>query len=118
VEPSYAVNTTLNLTTVRQIVTDRLVVHNTYLQMAAELGLVGLSLLLAMLVLPLRVAGRALARVDQTLGDLEFHARGLLAGAVGMLVAYVFLSAEFEKPLWLVVALLAAVPALLREKRS
>jgi O-antigen ligase len=118
VEPSYAVNTTLNLTTVRQIVTDRLVVHNTYLQMAAELGLVGLSLLLAMLVLPLRVAGRALARVDQTLGDLEFHARGLLAGAVGMLVAYVFLSAEFEKPLWLVVALLAAVPALLREKQS
>ena len=55
-----------------------------------------------MLVLPLRMAGRALARVDQTLGELEFHVRGLLAGAAGMFVAYIFLSAEFEKPLWLV----------------
>ena len=114
VEPSYATQN-LNLSVVRQIVTDRLVVHNTYLQMAAELGVVGLCLFLAIVALPLRMAGRALARLDQTLGGLEFEARGLLAGAVGMLVAYIFLSAEFEKPLWLVLALLASVPALVRE---
>lgn len=115
VEPSYATQT-LNLSSVRQIVTDRLVVHNTYLQFAAELGLVGLSLFLALLVVPLRLAGRALGRLDRTLDEVEFHARGLLAGAIGMLVAYVFLSAEFEKPLWLVLALLASVPALVGEK--
>lgn len=116
VEPSYATQN-LNLTTVRQIVTDRLVVHNTYLQMAAELGLVGLGLLLAVLVLPLRLASRALGRLDRTLDGLEFHARGLLAGSIGMLVAYVFLSAEFEKPLWLVIALLAVVPTVLRDRK-
>lgn len=115
VEPSYATQT-LNLSSVRQIVTDRLVVHNTYLQIAAELGLVGLFLFLALLVVPLRLAGRTLARLDRALGEVEFHARGLLAGAVGMLVAYVFLSAEFEKPLWLVLALLASVPALVGER--
>lgn len=113
VESSY-VTQNLDLTTSRFIVVDRLVVHNTYLQMAAELGLVGFSLLLAMLLLPVRVAGRALARVDHALGDLESPMRGLLAGVVGMFVSYVFLSAEFEKPLWLVLALLASVPVLVR----
>jgi hypothetical protein len=44
--------------------------------------------------------------------------RGLLAGVVGMLVSYVFLSAEFEKPLWLVLALLAAVPVLVRGREA
>ena len=114
VEPSYATQN-LNLSVVRQIVTDRLVVHNTYLQMAAELGLVGLCLLLAMLVLPLRLAGRALARLDRPFGEFEFAARGLLAGTVGLLVAYFFLSAEFEKPLWLALALLAGIPAVIRD---
>ena len=37
-------NADLNLTIVRQIVTEHLVVHDTYLQMAAELGLIGLGL--------------------------------------------------------------------------
>lgn len=114
VEPSYATQT-LNLSTVRQIVADRLVVHNTYLQMAAELGLVGLCLLLVMVVVPLRLAGRALARLGRALDEVEFHARGLLAGAVGLFVAYFFISAEFEKPLWVLVALLACIPGLLRE---
>jgi putative inorganic carbon (HCO3(-)) transporter len=113
VEPSYATQD-LNLSVVRQIVTDRLVVHNTYLQIAAELGLVGLCLFIAILAVPLRMAGRALARLDQTLGELEFEVRGLLAGTFGLLVAYFFISGEFEKPLWLVLALLASVPAVLR----
>jgi hypothetical protein len=33
-----------------------------------------------------------------------------------MLVAYVFLSAELEKPLWFVLGLLAAVPALVPDE--
>jgi O-antigen ligase len=114
VEPAYATQT-LNLTIVRQIVTEHLVVHDTYLQMAAELGLVGLSILVAIIWLPLRLAGQALASLARELDDLEFHVRGLVAGAIGMLTAYVFLSAEFEKPLWLVLGLLASVPMLLRD---
>lgn len=114
VEPSYATQT-LNLTIVRQIVTERLVVHNTYLQIAADLGLVGLGLFLAILTLPLRIAGRALRKLELEHHELEFHVRGLIAGTIGMLTAYLFLSAEFEKPLWLVLGLLASVPALLRD---
>jgi O-antigen ligase len=113
VEPSYATQN-LNLTMVRQIVTEQLVVHNTYLQMAADLGLVGLGLFLAVLALPIRLAGRALKRLELENHELEFHVRGLLAGTIGMLIAYAFLSAEFEKPLWLLLGLLASVPAVLR----
>jgi O-antigen ligase len=111
-EPSIATQT-LNLTFVHYIVNYRQVVHNTYLQMAAELGVVGLFLFLAVLVLPLRLAARALARLERGLGELEFLARGLLAGTIGMLGAYIFLTAETEKQLWLMLALLAAVPGLL-----
>jgi hypothetical protein len=35
-----------------------------------------------------------------------------------MLVAYVFLSAEVEKALWFLLALLAAAPALLRSREA
>jgi O-antigen ligase len=116
VEPSYATQT-LNLTFSRYIVTFRQAAHNTYLQIAAELGVVGLLLFGAVLAVPVRLAARALSRLDG-LDDLEFHARGLLAGALGMLAAYFFLSAEFEKQLWLVLGLLACVPALLRQPES
>jgi O-antigen ligase len=117
VEPSYAVQT-VNLTKVYQIVNEHLVVHNTYLQFATDLGLVGLGLFLTILALPLRLAGRALGRLEQALHELEFYVRGLLAGTIGMLVAYFFLSAEFEKPLWLVLGLLASVPTILRDKTT
>jgi hypothetical protein len=81
--------------------------------MAAELGFGGLILFLTILALPLRLAWRALPRLEQESGSLEFHIRGLIAGTIGMLTAYVFLSAQFEKPLWLVLGLLASVPALI-----
>lgn len=117
VEPSYATQT-LNLTTVRQIVTIPLVVHNTYLQLAAELGVVGLVLFLSIVVVPLRLTFLALRSLGQSLGELEFQARGLLAGVSGLLAAYVFLSGEFEKPLWLLLALLASAPTVLRAARE
>ena len=113
VEPSYATQA-VNLTMVRQIVREQLVVHNTYLQMAADLGLIGLGLFLAVLALPIRLAGRALKSLELENHELEFHIRGLLAGTIGMLIGYAFLSAEFEKPLWLLLGLLATVPAVLR----
>jgi O-antigen ligase len=114
VEPSYATQT-INLTTIRQIVTIPLVVHDTYLQFLSELGAVGLLLFAAMLVIPLRLTSRALARLDRSVGEIEFEARGLFAGAIGLLAAYIFLSGEFEKPLWLLLALLASVPTVLSE---
>jgi hypothetical protein len=75
-------------------------------------------LFLTILTFPLRVATRAVARVRAGDRELEFHVRGLLAGVVGILVAYVFLTAEVEKPLWLLLALLAAAPGLLRQHQD
>jgi O-antigen ligase len=117
VEPAYATQT-INLSFVGYIVNYRLVAHNTYLQIAAELGGVGLGLFLAILAIPLRLARRALSWFERERNEIEFLARGLLAGTIGMLVAYVFLSAEVEKALWFLLALLAAAPALLRSREA
>jgi len=38
----------------------------------------------------------------------------VLAGAIGMFVAYAFLSGQYEKQLWLVLGLVASIPALAR----
>jgi O-antigen ligase len=116
VEPAYATQT-VNLVFSRMIVQFRQVAHNTYLEMAAELGFVGLLLFLTLLVLPLRIAARAVARAPGG-EELEFHVRGLLAGLIGMLTAYGFLTAEVEKPLWLLLSLLAVTPALLHSTRA
>jgi putative inorganic carbon (HCO3(-)) transporter len=113
VEPSYATRS-IDLNYVRYIVDFRQVVHNSYLEVAAELGVVGLLLFVGFLGATVVRAGRALVRDATPAGDLELYARGLLAGVIGMLIAYVFLSAQYEKQLWLVLGLLASVPALVR----
>jgi putative inorganic carbon (HCO3(-)) transporter len=113
VEPSYSTQS-INLNFVRLVVTRPLVAHNTYLEVAAELGLGGLVLFVGILSLSARRAGRALAALAESADQLESYARGLLAGTIGMFAAYVFLSGQYEKQLWLVIGLLASVPALAR----
>jgi putative inorganic carbon (HCO3(-)) transporter len=109
-EPSYSTQT-FNLSFVNQVVTRPLVAHNSYLELAAELGLGGFALFVAILGLATHHAGRALSALASSADNLEFYARGLVAGAVGMFVAYFFLSGQYEKQLWLVLGLLAAVSA-------
>jgi O-antigen ligase len=111
VEPSYATQD-LNLERVRYVVTYRQRAHNTYLEIAAELGVAGVLLFLAVLGAAIRSAGRGVAVLARAGDGLEPWVRGLIAGALGMFAAYLFLSAQWEKQLWLVLALLAVVPAL------
>jgi putative inorganic carbon (HCO3(-)) transporter len=113
-EPSYSTQT-FNLNFVNQVVTRPLVAHNSYLEVAAELGLGGVALLLGILGLVWYRAGRALAVFASARDPIEFYARGLVAGAIGMFTAYVFLSGQYEKQLWLVLGLLAALSALARQ---
>ena len=45
---------------------------------------------------------------------LELVGRGLFVGAVGMLIAFFFLSAQYEKQLWITLGLLLAFANLAR----
>jgi O-antigen ligase len=108
---------TIQVQFVGQILYDRLVAHNTYLETLSELGAIGVLLLGGGIGIAFLDAGRSLRETARREDD-EVDAnivRGLIAGSAGMLVAFFFVSAEYEKPLWIAIALLAATrPALAR----
>jgi O-antigen ligase len=87
------------------------VAHNIYLQVLAELGVVGLGLFLAILAAALASMLRA-ARLFARAGDrpMDVLSRCVLVAAAAILVSDFFSSALHSKQLWL---LLALGPALL-----
>ena len=87
------------------------VAHNTYLQVLAELGIVGMAMFVAIIGFSLLCILRA-ARIFERLGDspMELLSRALLVALCGVLAADFFISEEFSKQLWL---LLGLGPALL-----
>ncbi len=93
------------------IVGQRIVVHNAYLQLWAEGGIVALALFLAVVAASLAAGLRAAARFararDRAMVAL---ARAAVLATVGALVASVFLSNADDRRLWV---LLALGPALL-----
>lgn len=91
------------------------VVHNSYLEVLAELGFVGLALFGAIVGLCVTGALRA-AREFRKAGSagLEALSRGVLIALLGLLTAGVFISAEYEKELWLLLGLAAALERLSR----
>ena len=109
VSANYAVSTDTDLPRADVVVSQRAPVHNTYLEIAAELGSVGLLLLLGLLGVVFEATRqgvwRAARRGQQA---LELMGRGLFVGAAGMATAFFFLSAEYEKELWLTLGLLLA----------
>jgi hypothetical protein len=86
-------------------------VHNTYLELLTETGVVGLGLFLAVIVASPGAAWKPAPiferRGDQALGTLS---RGVFVAAAGVLEAAVFVSLGSDPVLWL---LLALGPALL-----
>ncbi|HEX8648428.1 MAG TPA: O-antigen ligase family protein [Thermoleophilaceae bacterium] len=85
--------------------------HNMYLQVVAELGVVGGALFVAIIgfaLLCIYRAARAFARADER--GMELLARALLVALVGILTADFFISEQFSKQLWF---LLGLGPALL-----
>lgn len=85
--------------------------HNSYLGVLAELGIVGASMFIGIIVFCLVCAMRA-ARIFQRLGNVggDALARGMTIALIGTLTADFFISQELNKQLWL---LLAVCPALL-----
>ncbi len=92
------------------IVDDREVVHNAYLQMLAEAGVIGLALLLTILLGTVAVAGRAVRRFEADgRHEMDLLARGYIVAMIGMMAASFFISSGVDKRLW---ALIAIGPAL------
>jgi O-antigen ligase len=82
------------------------VAHNTYLQILAELGLIGLALFFTIIGFSVRCALRA-ARWFGRNGDtqMELVARGTIVALVGILTADFFISEMYGKQLWLMLGL-------------
>jgi O-antigen ligase len=89
------------------------VVHNSYLHVLAELGLVGFVLFAFFLAGALVIAWRAVqffANSDDR--AMELLGRGIVIGSIGMFAAYFFLSAQYEKQLYLMLGALVALSTL------
>lgn len=89
------------------------IAHNSFLEIAAEFGLPALAVFVLLLVVTFRALGRA-ARLDGSpeARELAGWAEGLRSGLTGFLVAGCFISAQYEKILWLSVFLTIVLAAL------
>jgi O-antigen ligase len=96
---------TINLLNVQEELRYGLVAHNSYFEILAELGVVGLALFL---LLCFAIGGVGVASLRATPEPLVFLTRGLVAATAGLLVAYFFDSGEYEKQLWILFAMVAA----------
>jgi O-antigen ligase len=99
-----------------QVVTLPQPAHNVYLEIWADLGIVGLVLFAGVVAAALRAVLAAIAHL-QAAGRRteELLARTLTVAIVAMLVADFFISDQYSKQLWL---LLALAPALLSAART
>ena len=112
VKQTYAAKTT-GIQTGPQTFDTETVVHNTYLDLLAEVGIVGFAAFAAVVVGAVAIAIRAIRALGRTSArGTEALARGFLVGLIGMLAAFTFLSAQYEKQLWLLLGLALAVKTL------
>jgi O-antigen ligase len=93
------------------------VAHNTYVEVAAELGLPGFVLYVGLLATTYAALNRLRRRTrDLPAADLVHRAAiGLQAGLTGFMVAAFFVSATQQKLFWLSVFLVMCLPALVRK---
>jgi O-antigen ligase len=103
--PAY-VNELESVEAARYIAESRLVVHNSYLEMLAETGVVGLTLFLAFVAACTRAAWLAGRRLE-ALGEhgLAGLAQSVLVATVATLAASAFVSHGADERLWILLAL-------------
>jgi putative inorganic carbon (HCO3(-)) transporter len=88
------------------IIDDPKVAHNMYLGALAELGVLGLLLFLTVIVLTVRETLRAARRFyEERDTRMEALSRAVFAAQLGFLAAAFFASIEFNKQLWVLLAL-------------
>jgi len=93
--------------------------HNTYLEVAAELGIPVFVIFVSLLLVALGAFGRA-SRLHGSpeAEELAGWGEGLRAGFVGFAVAGTFISAEYEKYFWVVIFLSIVVDRLIRRHEA
>lgn len=122
-EADYVI-TTLDVTQVKSLHNFQLVAHNTYLEILAELGLIGALLFGGVVLMTL---GRALAVLPALRGPVtstEVYLRLIIVANVAFLTSAIFVSDQYSKQLWLLFALavaaarLATQPAPVEERQE
>lgn len=89
------------------------VAHNMYVEVAAELGLVGFGAFVATIVAALVAVERAIRRGgDRRLG------LAVQAGLIAVLIASTFLSEQYYMPLWSAIAVACALDLRTERQRS
>jgi O-antigen ligase len=115
-EPHYLLTSAGAIKNVNLILISPHVAHNIYLHVLAEMGVIGLALFLSIIGLSIRCAVKAVA-LFRARGErsLEILGRALVIAITGILAADFFVSEQYSKQLWL---LLAIGPALLAIARG
>jgi O-antigen ligase len=102
-----------------QIVSTPHVAHNIYLEVWADTGVIGLALFIAVVLIPLRAAWTAVQRLEQAGRRAEeILARALILAIVAVLAAGFFISDEYSKQLFLLLALASGVCGVMRSRAS
>jgi O-antigen ligase len=99
--------------------TVRRVAHNSYMEIAAELGIPALLMFVGIIVSSVRSLEKMRLASGKS-GDefLQRVALGLQAGIVGASVALFFVSGEYQKMFWLAIFLSACIPSLVRSESA
>ena len=117
VEPFYIVRS-INMPRV-DLISEGELVHNSYLQVLAELGIVGLVAFLGVIASTLVVGVRAVRDLERNGdGEGERLARAVVIGTSAMLVAYFFATNHYEKQLWLLLGATVALSSVARSSRA
>jgi putative inorganic carbon (HCO3(-)) transporter len=93
------------------------IAHNAYIEVAAELGIPGITAFVAVLVFTFWSLGRTYhlaLRARSTF--LAQTALGMQGGLLGYAIAIVFVSAEYQRLFWLMVFVSACLPGLIPRK--
>jgi putative inorganic carbon (hco3(-)) transporter len=114
VSPRYA-ERGFDIVNINYVVDTPKVTHNTYLNVADELGAPGLAIFLA-IVWGAFVSAFAAIRAFARSGNLgmEMMARAIVLGSIGMLVASFFFSGLYQKQLWLFIGAALALSSVAR----
>jgi len=95
------------------------IAHNTYIEMAAELGLVGLVVFVVILFGTIHQLGE-IRRRTQLAGPLLIYeaSQGMQLGLIAYAIACFFVSVQYQKLFWLMIFLTMCLPLLERAPKA